>query len=208
MGKPVAFEASAEERDTRGFISMITRRPVDGSTANCTLEPPVSTPTRRRQAKASSRMAWYSTSVRVCAGATVMESPVCTPMGSKFSMEQTTTQLSAASRMTSSSNSFQPAIDFSTRIWPTGLAARPSAASWPKCAASSAMPVPLPPRMKLGRTMIGKPMSAAISSASCSEWAKPERGTSRPISSMAALKRSRSSAVAMASGRAPITSTP
>ncbi len=97
---------------------MITRRPVDGSTANWTLEPPVSTPTRRRQAKASSRMAWYSTSVSVCAGATVMESPVCTPMGSKFSMEQTTTQLSAASRITSSSNSFQPAIDFSTRIWP------------------------------------------------------------------------------------------
>ncbi len=208
MGKPVAFEASAEDRDTRGFISMMTRRPVDGSTANCTLEPPVSTPTRRRQAKASSRIAWYSTSVRVCAGATVMESPVWTPMGSKFSMEQTTTQLSAASRITSSSNSFQPAIDFSTRIWPTGLAARPSAASWPKAAASSAMPVPFPPRMKLGRTMIGKPMSAAISSASCSEWAKPERGTSRPISSMAALKRSLSSAVEIASGRAPMTSTP
>ena len=95
MGNPVAFDASAEERDTRGFISMITRRPVAGSTANCTLEPPVSTPTRRRQAKASSRMAWYSTSVSVWAGATVMESPVCTPMGSKFSMEHTTTQLSA-----------------------------------------------------------------------------------------------------------------
>ena len=121
-------------------------------------------------------MAWYSTSVSVCAGATVMESPVCTPMGSKFSMEQTTTQLSAASRITSSSNSFQPAMDCSTRIWPTGLAARPSAASWANCAASSAMPVPFPPRMKLGRTMIGKPMSAAISSASCSEWAKPGAG--------------------------------
>ncbi len=48
MGKPVAFDASAEDRETRGFISMITRRPVAGSTANCTLEPPVSTPTRRR----------------------------------------------------------------------------------------------------------------------------------------------------------------
>ena len=70
------------------------------------------------------------------------------------------------------------------------------------------MPVPFPPRMKLGRTMIGNPMSAAISSASCSEWANPERGTSRPISSMAALKRSLSSAVEIASGRAPITSTP
>ena len=153
-------------------------------------------------------MAWYSTSVRVCAGATVMESPVCTPIGSKFSMEQTTTQLSAPSRMTSSSNSFQPAIDCSTRIWPTGLAARPSPASRPKWAASSAMPVPLPPRMKLGRTMTGNPISTAISSASASEWAKPERGTSSPMLSMAALNWSRSSAVVMASGRAPMTSTP
>ena len=153
-------------------------------------------------------MAWYSTSVRVCAGATVMESPVCTPMGSKFSMEHTTTQLSAASRITSSSNSFHPAIDCSTRIWPTGLAASPSAARRANCDGSSAMPVPLPPRMKLGRTMIGKPISTAISSASPSEWANPERGTSRPMLSIAALKRSRSSAVEMASGRAPMTSTP
>ena len=147
MGKPVAFDARAEERDTRGFISMISRRPVAGSTANCTLDPPVSTPTRRRQAKASSRMAWYSTSVRVWAGATVIESPVCTPIGSKFSMEQTTTQLSARSRITSSSNSFHPAMDRSTRIWETGLASSPSAASRAKAAASGAMPVPLPPRM-------------------------------------------------------------
>src|SRR6202522_1391228 len=90
MGKPVALEARAEDRDTRGFISMTTWRPSVGSTANCTFDPPVSTPTRRMQAKAASRMAWYSTSVRVWAGATVMESPVWTPMGSKFSMEQMT----------------------------------------------------------------------------------------------------------------------
>ena len=37
-----------------------------------------------------------------------MESPVWTPIGSKFSIEQMTTQLSARSRMTSISNSFQP----------------------------------------------------------------------------------------------------
>ena len=30
MGNPVAFDASAEERDTRGFISITTRRPVCG----------------------------------------------------------------------------------------------------------------------------------------------------------------------------------
>ena len=60
---------------------------------------------RRRPRRAC---AWYSTSVSVWAGATVIESPVCTPMGSRFSIEQTTTQLSARSRMTSSSYSFQP----------------------------------------------------------------------------------------------------
>ena len=42
MGNPVALEARAEERLTRGFISMITIRPVSGWTANCTFEPPVS----------------------------------------------------------------------------------------------------------------------------------------------------------------------
>jgi hypothetical protein len=38
----------------------------------------------------------------------VMESPVCTPMGSTFSMLHTIMQLSLRSRITSSSNSFQP----------------------------------------------------------------------------------------------------
>ena len=37
-----------------------------------------------------------------------MESPVCTPMGSRFSMEQTMMPLPATSRMTSISISFQP----------------------------------------------------------------------------------------------------
>jgi hypothetical protein len=55
MGNPVALLASAELRDTRGFISITMRRPVRGSTANCTLEPPVSTPISRMIAFASSR---------------------------------------------------------------------------------------------------------------------------------------------------------
>ena len=53
-------------------------------------------------------MIWYSLSVSVRAGATVIESPVCTPIGSTFSMEQTMMQLSARSRTTSISYSFQP----------------------------------------------------------------------------------------------------
>ena len=46
-------------------------------------------------ATAASRISWYSRSVSVWAGATVMESPVCTPMASKFSIEQMMTTLSA-----------------------------------------------------------------------------------------------------------------
>ena len=65
----MAFEASAEERDTRGFISMMTSRPSAGLTANCTFEPPVSTPISRSTAIEASRMIWYSLSVSVSAGA-------------------------------------------------------------------------------------------------------------------------------------------
>ena len=86
---------------------------VSGLTANCTLEPPVSTPTARMTAIAWSRSCWYRRSVSVCCGATVTQSPVCTPIGSMFSIEQTITTLSLRSRMTSSSNSPQPSTDWS-----------------------------------------------------------------------------------------------
>ncbi len=92
-------------------------------------------------------MRWYSTSERVWAGATVIESPVWTPIGSTFSIEQITTQLSARSRMTSSSNSFQPAIDDSISISRIGLAARPAAATRSSSSVVEAKPVPRPPRM-------------------------------------------------------------
>ncbi len=126
MGNPVALEASADERDTRGFISITTILPSAGFTANCTLEPPVSTPILRSTAMEASRMIWYSLSVSVWAGATVMESPVCTPIGSMFSMEQTMMQLSFLSRTTSISNSFQPSTDSSMRSSLVGERSRPS----------------------------------------------------------------------------------
>ena len=75
----------------------------------------MSTPISRMIATAASRISWYSRSVRVCAGATVIESPVWTPIGSKFSIEQMMTTLSARSRITSSSYSFQPSTLCSTR---------------------------------------------------------------------------------------------
>src|SRR2546423_13668392 len=74
MGKPVAFEARAEERDTRGFISMMTMRPVSGLTANWIFDPPVSTPTARMMANEAARMIWNSLSLKVWMGATVMVS--------------------------------------------------------------------------------------------------------------------------------------
>ena len=111
MGNPVALDARAELRDTRGFISTTTISPSRGLTANWTLEPPVSTPIARMMAIAASRIRWYSLSVNVWIGATVIESPVWTPIASIFSIPQTITQLSLRSRTTSSSNSFHPMTD-------------------------------------------------------------------------------------------------
>ena len=121
----MALEASAEERDTRGFISITTTRPVSALMPNCTLEPPVSTPILRSTAIEALRRRWYSLSVRVWAGATVIESPVCTPIGSRFSIEHTMMQLSALSRTTSISNSFQPSTDSSTSTSLVGDSSRP-----------------------------------------------------------------------------------
>ena len=70
-------------------------------------------------------MIWYSLSVSVCAGATVIESPVCTPIGSRFSIEQTMMQLSLRSRTTSISYSFQPISDSSISSSCVGEASRP-----------------------------------------------------------------------------------
>ena len=104
---------------------MMTSRPSAGLTANCTLEPPVSTPISRNTAIEASRMIWYSLSVSVSAGATVIESPVCTPIGSTFSIEQMMMQLSFLSRTTSISNSFQPSTDSSISTSLVGEASMP-----------------------------------------------------------------------------------
>ena len=85
----------------------------------------MSTPISRSTASEALRMIWYSLSVSVCAGATVIESPVCTPIGSRFSIEQTMMQLSALSRTTSISYSFQPSSDSSISSSLVGEASRP-----------------------------------------------------------------------------------
>ena len=134
--------ASADDRDTRGFISITTISPVSRFTPNCTFEPPVSTPTARITVAAASRRVWNSRSDSVIAGATQTESPVCTPIGSMFSIEHTITTLSLRSRMTSSSNSPQPCTDSSTRICVIGLSARPRAAIASNSAGVDAKPPP------------------------------------------------------------------
>ncbi len=151
----MAFDASADERDTRGFISMTSRRPSFGLTANCTFEPPVSTPIFLSTAMEASRMRWYSLSVSVCAGATVMESPVCTPIGSKFSIEQMMMQLSLRSRTTSISNSFQPMTDSSMSTSLVGEASRPRAMITSNSSRLYAMPPPVPPIVNDGRRITG-----------------------------------------------------
>ncbi len=155
IGKPVALLASAEERDTRGFISMTSSSPFAGLTANWMLHPPASTPISRITAQAASRITWYSRSVSVIAGATVIESPVCTPIGSRFSMVQTITTLSAPSRMTSSSYSFQPSTERSMSTCDVGDSARPRLTIASYSARVYATPPPEPPSVNDGRMIAG-----------------------------------------------------
>src|SRR5438552_18559591 len=75
IGKPVALEASAEDRDTRGFISITTRRPWSGLTANWMLDTTVSTQISRLIAIEASRMSWYTMAVRVCVGQSESDPP-------------------------------------------------------------------------------------------------------------------------------------
>ena len=76
-----------------------------------------------------------------------MESPVWTPMGSRFSMLQTVMQVSAPSRITSYSISFQPSSERSTRTCPMGEAARPERTMRSYSAGVVATPPPVPPRV-------------------------------------------------------------
>ena len=85
----------------------------------------------------------------------MIESPVCTPIGSRFSIEQTTTTLSAWSRISSSSYSFQPRIDSSSRTSVVGEACSPAPAIRRSSASSCAKPDPSPPIVNDGRTTTG-----------------------------------------------------
>ena len=208
MGNPVALEASAEERDTRGFISITTISPVARFSANCTLAPPVSTPTARTTWIAASRSSCCSWSSRVMAGATVTESPVCTPIGSRFSMVHTITALSLRSRTTSSSISSHPVTDRSISTWEIGLAASAFDTTGSRSSGVSATPPPSPPSVNAGRRMMGYPRASAAARADSGSVAIRLSSTGTPTSRMRSLNRSRSSARRITSTSAPISSTP
>ena len=144
MGKPVALEARAEERDVRGLISMMTTRPVLGSCANWTLVPPM-TPMASTILKAILVRRSMSSGAMVSMGAAQKESPVWTPTGSMFSMVQTQTIWFLASRTTSISSSSQPLMDSSTRIWWVMERSRPLRATVSSSSMLYAKPPPAPP---------------------------------------------------------------
>ncbi len=137
-----------------------------------------------------------------------MLSPVWTPIGSKFSIEQTITTLSFLSRITSSSYSFHPATDFSTRTCETGENSNPLVTISINSSLLKATPPPIPPSVKLGLTTSGNLSLLLISRASLALWAYPLGGTLRLIFFMALLNFSLSSALFITSTLAPINSTP
>ena len=69
------------------------------------------------------------------------------------------------------------------------------------------MPPPVPPSVKLGRMTVGKPSVFCTPQASSMLWAMPERAEPRPILVIASLNFNRSSALSIASGVAPMSST-
>jgi len=77
-----------------------------------------------------------------------------------FSIEQMMMQLSCLSRTTSISNSFQPSTLSSIRTSSVGEASMPRSTISINSLRVYAMPPPVPPIVKLGRMIAGKPMSA------------------------------------------------
>ena len=95
----------------------------------------------------------YSLSLSVWDGATTIDSPVWIPRGSTFSMLHTVMQLSAWSRTTSYSTSFQPVR--SSSISTCGEEANASASMRLSSASPWAIPEPRPPSVKPVRIMTG-----------------------------------------------------
>ena len=85
------MEASADDLETLGLISITAYSNEFGFKANCTLHPP-SIPTAFIILIAAVLSIWYSLSDKVWDGATTILSPVWIPTGSIFSMLHTVMQ--------------------------------------------------------------------------------------------------------------------
>ena len=127
-------------------------------------------------------------------------------MGSKFSIEQTMMQLSALSLTTSISYSFQPSNDSSISSSLVGEASKPLLQMTSNSSALYAIPPPVPPKVKLGRITTGKPTVFCTAQASSKLCAMPDLAEPKPILVIASLNFSRSSALSIACGVAPINS--
>src|SRR6266705_1434201 len=128
-----------------------------------------------------------------------MESPVWTPIGSRFSMLQTVMHVSAASRITSYSISFQPHSERSMRTWWIGDASRPRWATAMRSASVVTNPPPVPPSVYAGRITTGRPILFTNAVTSSSDSQTIDVGTGSPMLASMSLKACRSSALRMVS---------
>ena len=126
-----------------------------------------------------------------------MESPVCTPTGSTFSMPQIVIALSVPSRITSNSISLYPLTDFSTSTWCTGERLNALMAISSSSFSSLAKPPPVPPSVNAGLRTTGYPMSSAAFLASSMLYVISLGMTGSPIDWHISLKSSLSSALSM-----------
>ena len=138
------------------------------------------------------------------AGATVMLSPVCMPIGSKFSTVQMITTLSFISRSSSSSNSFHPSTALSTNTSCMGDAVRPRSNAPSSSSLCITIPPPEPPRVNDGRITIGNPICCANSFPSSNEFAVLASATGTPRAIIHWRNNSRSSALSIALISTPI----
>jgi hypothetical protein len=118
-------------------------------------------------------------------------------------MLQMVMQVSPESRITSYSISFQPSSERSTSTCPTGLALMPDSTTRLRSSIVKAVPPPVPPRVKAGRMMSGRPIFAANCSASSIVCATTLSATGSPICWSSSLNSSRSSAVRIDSTGVP-----
>ncbi len=123
-------------------------------------------------------------------------------------MLHTVIALSAASRSTSYSISFQPATERSTRVWLIGLARRLRSSSTANSSRVSAIPPPVPPSVYAGRLMTGNPTRSAKARPSCTVCTVRLSMTGSPMRSSNSLNACRSSAMRMLSSGVPSRATP